>query len=1257
MIQTTKKERMITMILNKIKKRMCVVLTMALCMSAMPNVLADENTDTRECVKITADYDDSGKLLKMDFETITFDKITPTENTPFHKVFYWEGLDSMKPIEITMPSPSPTISPTASPTAIPTVTPTTTPSPSPSASPTPTLTPSASPSPSPSPTTEPTVSPSPIPNITATYKFDFGSYAAAEGYTAVTADMVYDMSKADASEGYCGFLGTTENSYANDVLGYDCDNRAIDGFSLVKGQQIILSNGGEASDTDADSDYVTVPSKENYIPATASDYEGRLPIRFSMKADRKSYYTVTATLTNSSDTEDACVSLFSEKRQIVAEDVTIKPNEKITFKFNVDIEDVTYKTFSEAFRDDMLNISVSGKNAAISSLIVEKHGKTEGTIKGETVQGGVNDGVTLWACTDSTGCDCPATVPFFALQNYSGVGQALIKYMPENIAVSNQGERGLATGDNAHFDRCNLKQGDYLYVEYGHNDSGADSYKKNLEKYYTRAHNSGAKLIIVSPVNRHNNYSNGKWNSDFTSYIEAADSFVKAKIDTGADDIAFVDMNTLYVDWMNRETERIKTINPSLDEQGAMSFYYRSVKGSTVDGTHMNDAGADQAAYYFFMAAKNIVVAADSGSTDKYVLAQAEIVRPIVSGMKTKIGDSDLDNLPMSVSDEIISAGKAPNNYWDTVPSDVLEYVNSAAVDSVGAVTNEDSSMTVSSVGMRIMNSDLTYAKAVVTVNNNDAETKYYTESNYDCTGDEAGTVKVNTGFITSDKDHNAVTDDDRISEITVPSGAECTVQIVSCDDKWVVGDSPTVYSAVYNVYPELETVFDENGASTEGWTRSAGASECSETINEDADGSKYITILSNNADSSGTKKNYGYYKALGSEISSGSYRLSFKTRLNTGVIRFALANSVGNASNPFPNKVYALCIDSGNVFVNQDKNVLPICVKEESTVSKINAGQWINIDAILNLDAGTVSISAAGSDYTEFAILDWQSNAPTALPIKYFGVAGSGDATATDADIKDMRIVKIPQGKTEKVNVSASAADDSQGTVLINGDNIPSTQIDMGTSVTFKATANNGFKFVNWTDEGGREVSQSAEYTTRVFKDISLTANFEETASGETVWNFSDYSENPVNGTRVSSNQETENVDYNGLKIHLNDSDSVSGSGVYWNAPSHITSAVVSNNRYITYTPTESGTISITFKGSAKEGTKRVPRMYIVDGTDTSVMNKAGVSKDAGAVDTDTVLTTNLTAGKTYYIYSFYNNLTSCAFTISNITFTPSVE
>lgn len=1147
------------------------------------------------------------------------------------------------------PSPSPTVSPTASPTATPTVSPT--PSPTASPTPSPTATPTASPSPSPTVT--------PTPNIAATYKFDFGNGIAAEGYTAVTPDMVYDMSKTDAQEGYCGFLGTTENSFTDDVLSYNMDNRAIDGFSLVKGQKITLSSGGEASNTNADSDYISVPQKANYIPESSSEYEGRYPIRFSMKADRASYYTVTATLTNSSSTENACVSLFSEKRQIVAEDVTIKPNEKITFKFSVDIEDVYYKMYERSFNDDMLNISVTGENAAISSLIVEKHGKTDGTIKGEVSEGGVNDGTTMWLCTDSTGCDYGATVPFFALQNYAGSGQAFIKYAPENIAISNQGERGLATVDNAHFNKCNLKPGDYLYVQYGHNETGgADTYYANLSKYYDVAEKSGAKMIIASPVNRHQNASlvDGKWQSDFGAYIEKAEQFVKEKIDAGKTNIAFVDLNKLYVNWMNEETARIKAINPLLDEQGAMSFYYRSVKGSSIDGTHMNDAGADQAAYCFFMAAKEIVAAADNGSEDKYVTAQAEVVRPLTEGMKTKIGNSEIDNLPMTVSDEIINTGKAPNSYWDTVPTDLLEYDNSAAVDSVGAVTNEDGSMIISSVGMRIMNSGLTYAKAVVTVNNNGKETKYYTENNYDCTGDEVGTVKVNTGFITSDKDHSAVTDTDKVSEIIVPKDAECSVQIVSCNDNWIVGDNPTVYSAIYNVYPTLETVFNENGVSVDGWSRLTGASEYSETVTDDTDGSKYIAILSNNADASGTKKNYGFYKALNQEITSGRYRLSFKTRFNAGIVRFALASTIQNASNPFPDKTYVLGIKSGNIYMNDEKIAIPTITKEDGTTdAKINASQWINVDSILDLNSGKILISVAGSDYTEFDIADWQGNSPSTLPIKYFGIAGSGDGTATNADVKDIKLISIPQEILEQKTVSVNLSDSSMGKILINNEEATEKTIDISSSVTLKAVANDGYKFVSWTDESDNVLSEAAEYTIpRLYNNVTLTANFEVRPQNGILWNFSDLT------TQVDTPAtDAQEVEYNGLKINIGNNDTLTNSGLYWSAKGtqgeEDTAA-----RFIHYKPATAGTLKFTIKAGTVDA-KQNPRLYFNKGTDETATVKKPLNSVTGAyqsitkAETDTVLSYTLEANQDYVFWTYiYGSSRKSNFTISQIEFTP---
>lgn len=1114
------------------------------------------------------------------------------------------------------------------------------------------------PPPTTTPTTTPTTSPTASPEIEQTYRFDFGHATPAQGYTAVTPDMVYDMSNTEAPEGTCGFLGSTDTSYADDVLPYQMDHRAIDGFSMVKGQKIVLTAGGEDSTEDADSDFIRVPQKSEYLPADASAYEGRYPIRFSMKAEGKSYYTVTVTLKNASDTEKACVSLFSEKRQIVAEDVELEPSGNVTFKFNVDIEDVVYKSFT-TFKDDMLNISVSGKNAAISSMIVEKHKKVDGTIKGAVSEHGVNDGVTMWVCTDSTGCDCPALLPFFALQNYAGVGQALVKYMPEDIAVSNQGEKGLATGDKSHRNSCQLKKGDYLYVEYGHNESGADSYYSNLADYYDIAHQAGASLIIVSPINRHNSWKDDKWNSNFTSYIEKARQFTQEKIDAGAEDIAFVDMNTLYVQWMNEETARIREINPTLSPDNAISFYYRSVKGSSVDGTHMNDAGADQGAYYFFEAARDIIEAADGGSADKYVLAQAKIVRPLVEGMKTTVGDTDIPNLPMTVSDDIIKAGSPPNPYWDTQAADEFEYKNRIAIDRVGITDGGNGTASLSSVGVRLMSplGDNPYAKAVVTVDSNGIQTKYYTESNYDFTDAQSGVVMTHEGFITSDKDHDEVTEADKISAITIPQGAVCTVQIVSCDDKWVVGDNPTVYSVEYPVYCAEQIIFENDGSSTDGWTYLGGVALHKEEIRTE-DGNPYMHVETSGVDSSGNKKNYSYYKPLdnGAELSSGRYRISYQVRYGAGIVRFALANKIGSASSPLASKIYTNIISMGNVYAsNNEQGILTYYDEEGNEKYSISANKWVNVDCILDIDTGKEYISVAGSDYAEFDQSALQKNGTDGLPFQYFAIVGDTEGNATDADVRDIKIEKIPSGELPQRTVTANVNDVSHGHVLIDGEKAETKTADMGAVVTLKAVAEPGYRFVNWTDESGSELSVSEEYTiTRLYSDTAVTANFEAMASGERLWNFSPYS-----GDNAVSATEAQHLEYDGLQLYLGSGDTVTDSGLLWSKTEVTDQKQKPPGRYIKYTPDQDGTVTVVFKGSIYSSASKAPRLYIVPGEDTSCMEKNysgtnGGNATATGANKDKVLTYEVEAGKTYYIWAYYYNSTSCQFTISNISFTP---
>lgn len=80
-----------------------------------------------------------------------------------------------------------------------------------------------------------------------------------------------------------------------------------------------------------------------------------------------------------------------------------------------------------------------------------------------------------------------------------------------------------------------------------------------------------------------------------------------------------------------------------------------------------------------------------------------------------------------------------------------------------------------------------------------------------------------------------------------------------------------------------------------------------------------------------------------------------------------------------------------------------------------------------------------------------------------------------------------------KKYTVSATAG--AGGSVSIanaSGAAVTSdTEVEANTSLTFTATPNDGYEFVNWTDASSNEVSTDATYTTTVSAEISLTANF----------------------------------------------------------------------------------------------------------------------------------------------------------------------
>ena len=124
----------------------------------------------------------------------------------------------------------------------------------------------------------------------------------------------------------------------------------------------------------------------------------------------------------------------------------------------------------------------------------------------------------------------------------------------------------------------------------------------------------------------------------------------------------------------------------------------------------------------------------------------------------------------------------------------------------------------------------------------------------------------------------------------------------------------------------------------------------------------------------------------------------------------------------------------------------------------------------------GNTTNNIANSPYT----VDDNLAGTTVLYLK------SGDNSKTISSITITRPVK-------KYAVSATAGEGGSVTIAnASGTTInSSSEVEANTSLTFTATPNDGYEFVNWTNASNNSVSTNATYTTTVTAAIALTANF----------------------------------------------------------------------------------------------------------------------------------------------------------------------
>ncbi len=398
------------------------------------------------------------------------------------------------------------------------------------------------------------------------FNFDFGNGPKRDGSVRVRKTDVFCPDK-----GY-GFLGVSRESaeLPKIIDGYYQDGRHLTVLSEREGG--VFAGYGDAGHG------VSGYGSSSHGP---SEDGSRYPLRFAVKVPPNTYYRVKVTMAALGG--DACITLTSERRHFILTKEQLMENQTLTKTFTVAVHDVKWKNRDHGkvtptvYRDDLLNLCLMGKHAALCRVEIEQIEKPR----------------VLWIFGDSTVCDSWTGIPYSGFDTATGWGAAAAKYLTEETAVVNLAEGGLNTGDTDFFElgKNDMEKGDVLLLQMGHNERSAEQYLERLEYYRRLASDTGVKLVLCSPIHR---LTAGQktlpWPmTDVDSlYAPAARVYARTK------GISFIDLNALTRE-LDHSLDLIKPwyLHGALWEEKTDETPDKITFLPHNDATHINDFGAD----------------------------------------------------------------------------------------------------------------------------------------------------------------------------------------------------------------------------------------------------------------------------------------------------------------------------------------------------------------------------------------------------------------------------------------------------------------------------------------------------------------------------------------------------------------------------------------------------------------------------------------------------------------------------------------
>ena len=233
--------------------------------------------------------------------------------------------------------------------------------------------------------------------------------------------------------------------------------------------------------------------------------------------------------------------------------------------------------------DDKLTLEFNGDMPAVKHIHIEKA-----------------DVPTIYLCGNSTVVD----------QNYepwASWGQMITRWFGPEVAISNHAESGLTARTFIASNRLDkilttLKKGDYVFVEFGHNDEKEKKpgdgawyhYQYQLKIFIDQVRKKGADIVFCTPTQRR------AFNNDKKTLMNTHGDFPAAmKMVAEKENVPLIDLNRLT-----------KTFFETLgyeDSKRALVHYPKEMYGRELaDNTHFNPYGAYEVAKCVVMGMKQL---------------------------------------------------------------------------------------------------------------------------------------------------------------------------------------------------------------------------------------------------------------------------------------------------------------------------------------------------------------------------------------------------------------------------------------------------------------------------------------------------------------------------------------------------------------------------------------------------------------------------------------------------------------------------